>query len=195
MLFDAHGKELGPEAMHYMQRIGVNITRMGQIIDDLLDLARVSRSGLSIQDIDLSSLANNILARLIEGQPSQHFALRVEEGLRVRADPNLMAIVLENLLSNALKFAGQRDVAVIEVGSEIRDNRRIYFVRDNGVGYDMAFAGKLFGVFQRLHSSTEFPGNGIGLATVKRIIARHHGEIWASSEPDKGAVFLFWLPE
>ena len=195
MLADAHGKEFGPEAMHYMQRIGVNITRMGQIIDDLLDLARVSRSGLSIQDIDLSSLANDILARLLEEHSAQKVELRVESGLKVRADPNLMAIVLENLLSNALKFTGQREVAVIELGSEMRNDHRVHFVRDNGVGYDMAFAGKLFGVFQRLHSSTEFPGNGIGLATVKRIIARHHGEIWASSAPGKGAVFFFWLPE
>jgi signal transduction histidine kinase len=195
MLADSHAGSLGSEGMHYVQRIAGNVTRMGQIIDDLLDLARVSRSELAIQEIDLSMLARSILARLLEREPGRAVEHRVVPGLRVRADPSLMTIVLENLLSNALKFSASRTPAIIEVGSDIIDGRRVLFVRDNGVGYDTQYSDKLFGVFQRLHSASEFPGNGIGLATVKRVIARHRGEIWASSEPGRGAVFFFWLPD
>jgi signal transduction histidine kinase len=195
MLADSHAAALGREGMHYVERIGSNVTRMSQIIDDLLDLARVSRSALSIQDVDLSALARSTLARLLEREPGRPVEQRVTPGLRLRADPSLMIIVLENLLSNALKFSAGKDPAVIEIGSDTVDGRRVFFVRDNGVGYDMQYASKLFGVFQRLHNSSEFPGNGIGLATVRRVIARHRGDIWSNSEPGRGAVFFFWLPD
>ncbi|MGH8678100.1 MAG: sensor histidine kinase, partial [Burkholderiales bacterium] len=194
ILADSHAETLGEEGMHYVRRIGSNVTRMGRLIDDLLNLGRVNRAGLKLQEVDLSVLAGNIISQLSEHDPSRRVETRIEDGLRVRADSNLIEIAVGNLLSNAWKFTAKQDPAVIEFGRERRDGREVFYVRDNGVGFDMAFAGKLFGVFQRLHSESEYPGSGVGLVTVRRVLARHHGEVWATAQPGEGAVFSFWLP-
>lgn len=194
MLAESVADKLGEDGMHYVQRIGSNVTRMGQLIDDLLNLGRVNRAGLDIQEVNLSGLAKSIISNLAERDPSRRVETRVEDHLRAHADPNLIEIALENLLSNAWKFSAKSEHAVIEVGKETQDGREVFFVRDNGVGFDMNFAGKLFGVFQRLHSESEFPGNGVGLVTVKRVLARHRGEVWGKARIGEGAVFFFWLP-
>jgi signal transduction histidine kinase len=194
MLMDEHGGKLDAAGLHYLQRIHGNVTRMGQLIDDLLDLARVNRAELDLQPVDLTALARQITGRLREQDPQRQAQIRIADGLSVRADRLLIEVALDNLLSNAWKFSRDRQPVQIEVGSEHRDGRTVFYVRDNGAGFDPRYTGKLFGVFQRLHTESEFPGNGVGLATVKRVITRHHGEVWGESTPGKGAVFFFWLP-
>jgi light-regulated signal transduction histidine kinase (bacteriophytochrome) len=194
MLMDEYGGKLDAAGLHYLQRIYGNVTRMGQLIDDLLDLARVNRAELDLQPVDLTALARQITGRLREQDPQRQAHIRIADGLSARADRRLIEIALDNLLSNASKFSRDRQPAQIEFGSEQRDGRTVFYVRDNGAGFDPRYTGKLFGVFQRLHAESEFPGNGVGLATVKRVITRHHGEVWGESTPGKGAVFFFWLP-
>ncbi|MEX0960465.1 MAG: ATP-binding protein [Burkholderiales bacterium] len=194
MLMDDYGEKLDAAALHYLQRIHGNVTRMGQLIDDLLDLARVNRAELDIQPVDLTALARQITGRLREPEPQRQVNVHITDGMRAHADRILIGVALENLLSNAWKFSRDRKPAEIEFGCEQRDGRTVFHVRDNGAGYDPQFSHKLFGVFQRLHAESEFPGNGVGLATVNRVIARHHGEVWSESSPGNGAVFFFWLP-
>ncbi|MEI6291698.1 MAG: ATP-binding protein, partial [Chloroflexota bacterium] len=145
------------------------------------------------QEIDLSAVTSQIARRLTDSQPGRKAAWNIHSGLLVEADLPLIEIAMTNLLENAWKYTQPAEEALIEVGSQVMDGRLVYFVRDNGVGFDMAHAGKLFGAFQRLHSQSEFPGTGIGLATVQRIIHRHGGSIWAESSPGSGAVFYFYL--
>lgn len=194
LLLDEYGARLDPAALHYLQRIHGNVTRMGLLIDDLLDLARVNRAELDIQPVDLTAVARAILGRLRQQEPQRPVNAHVADGLETRADRVLIEVALENLLANAWKFTRDCKPAEIEVGTEQRDGRKVFFVRDNGAGFDPRYAHKLFGVFQRLHAESEFPGNGVGLATVKQVVARHRGEVWAEGAPGKGAVFFFWLP-
>jgi signal transduction histidine kinase len=189
-LLEDLGDSLGPEAKHQLTRISAGAVRMGELIDALLGLSRVSRAELTRQPVNLTKLANEVLAQLRAAEPSREVRTTVEEGLTVHGDPHLLRAVLENLIGNAWKFVGKSDAPLIEVG---RDERG-YFVRDNGAGFDMAYAGKLFAPFQRLHAATEFPGTGIGLATVQRIIRRHGGTIWAEGVVGKGATFRFTVP-
>jgi light-regulated signal transduction histidine kinase (bacteriophytochrome) len=166
---------------------------MAALIEGLLSLSRVTRSELRRETVDLAELTRNIFAQLRRAAPGRNVETVVPDELAAEGDVRLLRGLLENLLSNAWKFTGQRAVARIEVGITKAAGERAYFVRDDGAGFDMAYAGKLFGAFQRLHSATEFQGTGIGLATVQRIVHRHGGRIWAESEVGCGATFFFTL--
>ena len=168
---------------------------MANLIDGLLALARVSRSELRVTRVDLSSVVRGIAERLRGAEPARPVEFVIQQDIVESGDPNLLGVVLDNLLGNAWKFTSKRDVARIEFG-QVRDGyHRVTFVRDNGAGFDPIYAGRLFGVFQRLHSSTEFEGTGIGLATVHRVIRRHGGRVWAEGCVDRGATFHFTLGE
>ena len=166
---------------------------MAQLIENLLMLARVTQSDLRRERVDLSALARTAGARLQSAHSPRNVELTIADGLIGQGDSRLLGIVFDNLLGNAWKFTGKRPAAHVEFGSEQEDGQCIFFVRDDGAGFDMAYAQKLFGVFQRLHAPNEFEGIGIGLATVQRIIRRHGGRIWAKGAVDQGAVFYFTL--
>lgn len=177
----------------YLGRIRNAAQRMGLLIDDLLKLARVTRAEVTFDDVDLGALAREVMRELQSGQADRRAEIVIAEGMRVLGDPRLLRIALENLLANAWKFTAGQDVARIEVGTIRDDGAPTYFVRDNGVGFDMAHAGRLFGAFQRLHHESEFAGTGVGLATVQRIVRRHGGRIGAEAAPGKGATFYFTI--
>ncbi|MES2687771.1 MAG: PAS domain S-box protein [Pseudomonadota bacterium] len=185
---------LGDKANHYLARIRTGVQRMGELTDGLLSLAQLSRTSLQWEAMDLSAEASQLLRQYAERDAGRQVNTHVEPGLLVRADTALLRQVLENLISNAWKFTSKTPNAEITVGRETGpDQQAVYFLRDNGAGFDMAYVDKLFGTFQRLHSPEEFSGSGIGLATVKRIITRHGGRIWAQSAPGKGSTFYFTL--
>lgn len=185
--------ELDAQGKNYFQRIRVATKKMGQLIDDTLQLARVSKSEMRRQSVDLSVLASAIAQDLQQAQPERQVEFVIAPNLVANADPNLIQIVLENLLSNAWKYTGKHQSACIEFGVTQHDGTVAYFVRDDGAGFDMAYADKLFTAFQRLHGSTEFEGTGIGLATVQRIIHRHSGRIWVAAAVEQGATFYFTI--
>jgi light-regulated signal transduction histidine kinase (bacteriophytochrome) len=166
---------------------------MGQLIDDLLQLSRITRAEMQFVPVDLSALAHGIAARLQEEQTGHRLEFSIQPGLMAQGDSRLLEIALTNLFSNACKFSSTRPISQIVFGQTLQNGKLAYFVRDNGVGFDMIYAKNLFGAFQRMHKQSEFPGTGIGLATVQRIIHRHGGMIWADSKPDMGAVFYFTL--
>ena len=180
-------------AHHFLARIQAGVVRMEQLIDALLALAKVVRAALRYESVDLSMLARETLEALREAQPERQVTVTVQDGLTALGDARLLRVALENLLGNAWKFTSQRQPATIEVG-QVADSK-VFFVRDNGVGFDMAYVDKLFGAFQRLHTEAEFPGTGIGLATVRRIVARHQGRVWGESQLGQGATFYFMLSE
>ena len=193
-LVEDYRDKLDGEALHYLDRVRSGAQRMGQIIDDLLQLSRVSRDELNMRVVDLSTLAERVLAELAQRDPERQVRVSVEPGVTAFADPRMMLLVLENLLGNAWKFTRKVAEARITFGSEIREGEPIFLVQDNGAGFDMAFASKLFQAFQRLHSTADFEGTGIGLAIVQRIIHRHGGRIWAEGRTGEGALFRFILP-
>lgn len=193
-LLEDYGELLPPEGRNFLDRIRSSAQRMAQLIDDLLDLSRVTRVLIKSVPVDLTKLAENVTAELQRTYPERRVKLRIAPNLNVRGDPHLLQVVLENFLSNAWKFTSKQELAEIEFGSKHENNETIYFVRDNGAGFDMTYASKLFGAFQRLHAMTEFPGTGVGLATVQRIIHRHGGRVWAESAVGQGATFFFTLP-
>jgi PAS domain S-box-containing protein len=192
-LLEDYADRLDDVGKSYLTRVRVASQRMATLIDDLLDLSRVTRSAMHIGPLDLSALASGIAADLQKRDPARRVELAIAPGLHVQADPGLMGVALHNLLENAWKFTGKRTDARIELGSVPHDGRSAYFVRDNGAGFDMTYVGKLFGAFQRLHGAEEFAGNGIGLATVQRIIHRHGGRVWAEGTVGAGATFYFTL--
>jgi PAS domain S-box-containing protein len=194
ILLDEYAAKLDETGRRYLERVRAGSRRMAELIDDLLELARVTRRDLQVRDCDLSTLARDILTDLSQAEPARKVKVEIAEGMVVAADGGLLRIALENLLRNAWKFTGRRPDAVIEVGCSGEDGTQAYFVRDNGVGFDMAYANKLFGAFQRLHSESEFEGTGIGLALVQRVIRRHGGSVWAEAQPGAGACFYFTLP-
>jgi light-regulated signal transduction histidine kinase (bacteriophytochrome) len=179
--------------MNHLDRVRGAARRMSRLIDDLLSLSRLTRGQLHRARVDLSEIAHMVLARLREAQPDRTLEIAVEPGIVAEADPNLVEVVLTNLLGNAWKFTGKRSAARIEFGARTGEQPPVYFVRDNGAGFDAAHAHKLFRIFERLHSAQEFEGTGIGLATVERIIRRHGGRVWAEAEPNQGATFFFTL--
>jgi signal transduction histidine kinase len=195
ILVEDYAANLDATALSYLERVQAASSRMGRLIDDLLELSRLSRAELLSQEVDLSPLAREILSSLQQRDPGRSVAMTVAETCVVRGDRRLLRIAMENLLDNAWKFTGKKDRAAIEFGClHSEEGERVCYVRDNGVGLDMTYADKLFGAFQRLHSLQDFPGTGIGLATVQRIISRHGGRIWVASMPDEGATFQFMLP-
>jgi PAS domain S-box-containing protein len=193
LLIDDCGEAVGETGRRYLGLVRESTQRMAQLIDDLLQLSRVTRSELTRENVNLSALAASILSRLQASSPQRRVEVRVEPNVTHWGDARLLAVVLENLLGNAWKYSSKRELAVIELGRAAHDSEAPYFVRDNGAGFDMTYVHKLFGVFERLHTAQEFEGNGVGLATVKRIVERHGGRVWASGEVDAGATFHFTL--
>ena len=185
--------KLNDEGKDYLQRICAATRRMGQLIDDMLKMARVTRSEIRMEAVDLSALVRRISDELQRGEPGRQVEWVIAPGLGAHGDPGLLRAALENLLGNAWKFTGKKERARIEFGFADDDGNRVFFVRDDGVGFDMTYADKLFGVFQRLHDMSEYPGTGVGLATVQRIIHRHGGRVWAEGDVGQGATFYFTL--
>ena len=193
-LLEDYSELLPPEGRNFLERVRSSAQRMAELIDDLLNLSKVTRASMKLVSVDLSQLAQGIAAELQRTHAERRLSFNITPNLKAYADPNLLQIVLENLLNNAWKFTSKREQAKIEFGSKHENAETIYFVRDNGAGFDMAYTNKLFGAFQRLHAMTEFPGTGVGLATVQRIINRHGGRIWAEGAVGQGATFFFTLP-
>ncbi len=190
-LLEEYHPQLDEQGVDFLQRIRKSSQRMAQLIDDLLGLSRVTRTGMVRARVDLSAAAHDIAADLQKAQPAREVEFVIAPGLAANADPNLMRVVLDNLLANAWKFSARVKSARIEFGETVWQGRRVFFVRDNGAGFDMTYADKLFGAFQRLHDAKEFQGTGIGLATVQRIVRRHGGAVWGEGKVNQGATFYF----
>ncbi|KYC43147.1 histidine kinase [Scytonema hofmannii PCC 7110] len=185
---------LNRNGQDHLRRIRAATQRMGQLIDDLLNLSRVTRSDMCLELVDLSRLASDICTDLQQNQPQRKVEFVIQTGLTAQGDNHLLRVLLENLLNNAWKFTSKHTQARIEFGVMSSESSiPVYFVRDDGAGFDMTYANKLFGPFQRLHNMNDFPGNGIGLATVYRIVYRHGGRVWAEGEVEQGATFYFTL--
>ncbi len=195
VLLEDYAKKLDEKGKDSLQRVRAATQRMGQLIDDLLSLSRVSRSDLSRDRVHLSAIADGIAAELRESDPGRDVVFVISPDIHVTGDAHLLQIVLDNLMRNAFKFTSKHAKARIEFGQALRDGTVVYHVRDDGAGFDMKYADKMFGAFQRMHSSVEFPGMGIGLVTVQRIINRHGGRVWAEGEVEKGATFYFTLQQ
>jgi signal transduction histidine kinase len=194
-LQDFYGDRLDDDGKEYLRWIRESADQMKNLIAGMLQMSRISRSEVERARVDLSAVAESIIATLRQKDAARTVDFRVEEGMIVNGDERLLHAVLENLLSNAYKFTSKRERAQIEVGSTSEGGRRAYFVRDNGAGFDSTQAAKMFTAFQRLHSASEFEGTGIGLATVKRIIEKHGGSIWADGKVGEGATFFFTLAD
>ena len=196
LLEQSAGDALGERSRHYLDRIRFNVRHMAGLIDALLALAHVSRTGLRREPVDVGALAAAALDQCREREPTREARVEIAGGMLAQADAALLSQVMQNLVDNAWKFTSRIPNPTITVGCETPpDSSTVYYVRDNGAGFDMSQADNLFQAFQRLHTPSEFPGTGIGLATVQRIIARHEGRIWAQAEPGKGAAFFFTLGE
>ena len=194
MVMETNAEHLDDAGQSYLDRIRSATQRMGDMIDALLTLSRVTRSDLYAQPVDLSAMALDILSALQETDPDRQVKTVIQPDVRLKGDSRLLRIMLENLLSNAWKYSSQKPLAQIELGTEVIDSEPTLFIRDNGAGFDEQYMDKLFGVFQRLHSEREFPGTGVGLATVQRIIHRHGGKIWATAAVDEGSTFFIQFP-
>jgi light-regulated signal transduction histidine kinase (bacteriophytochrome) len=193
-LLEDYGNSLDAQVQDYLQRIRGATKRMADLIEALLELSRVTRAELQREPLDLSLMGETITEELRRRDPGRAAELVIAPLLSAEGDVRLLRIVMVNLLANAWKFTAKQPQARIEFGAQpLQDGSRAFFVRDNGAGFDMTYADKLFGAFQRLHSVSEFPGTGIGLATVQRIIRRHGGRVWAEGEVGRGATFYFTL--
>jgi light-regulated signal transduction histidine kinase (bacteriophytochrome) len=184
--------KLDDQGQRYLQRVRGATQRMAQLIDDLLSLSRVTQTEMRREDVDLTAAAQEVVAELRRLDPERNVEVAIAEGLAAQGDPRLLRQVLENLLSNAWKYTSKQPVARIEMGTCAgRNGRPAFFVQDNGAGFDMRYSNRLFVVFQRLHSAADFPGTGVGLATVQRIVQRHGGDVWAEGSVGQGATFYF----
>jgi len=192
-ILEDNADQLDAEGKSNFARVRAAAQRMAHLIDDLLGLSRLCRGELLREDVDLTRIARGIAERLRVSDPQRQVEIVVEEGLKVYGDAGLLTTVMENLLGNAWKFTSQRPKARIEVGLTSQRGLPAYFVRDNGAGFDMAYSGRLFGAFQRLHTATEFAGTGIGLAIVQRVVRKHGGGVWAEGDVGRGATFFFTL--
>lgn len=193
ILLDEYRDSLNEEGQDFLRRLRAASQHMGQLIDSLLQLSRVSRSEISREPVDLSAAARQIIEELKRNSPERQVEVKIADGITAMADPRLTHVVLQNLLHNAWKFTAKREKARIEFGTTEKSGARVMFVRDNGAGFDMNYQNKLFGAFQRLHGASEFEGSGIGLATVQRVVRRHGGKVWAEGVPQQGAAFYFTL--
>ncbi|HYG90720.1 MAG TPA: PAS domain S-box protein [Azospirillum sp.] len=194
VLMEDYSANLDEEGRDYLQRIAGASRRMAQLIDDLLNLSRLSRGEVHRTPVDLSELARAVIGELAAAHPERRVTVVIAPDLTAQADPHLVRTVLVNLLGNAWKYTGRKESAHIEFGAtEDEEGQRVFFVRDNGAGFDMTYADKLFGAFQRLHGMKDFPGSGVGLATVQRIVHKHGGKVWAEAIVDRGATFYFTL--
>jgi len=192
-LLEDYGDKLDEEGKDSLRRIRAASQRMGRLIDDLLGLSHVTRVNLKIEIVNLSEIVREIAAALDHQKNARTVQWLIEENLTARADKNLLGIAMQNLLQNAWKFTGKTPEATIRFGMQRQDGRQAFFVADNGAGFDPDYAAKLFEAFQRLHHADDFPGTGIGLAIVQRIIRRHSGTIWAEAKEGKGATFFFTI--
>jgi len=193
-ILDEYGDKLDDTGKDYLRRVRAATQRMGRLIDDMLTLSRMTRSEFKRGTVNLSELAADTIQALREQQPGRQVTVDIADAMLASGDRQLLQVALDNLLGNAWKYTARRTDAHIEFGRQQQGNETVYYIRDNGAGFDMRYSGKLFGAFQRLHGN-EYEGTGIGLATVMRILQRHNGRIWAEAEPDKGATFYFTLPE
>jgi light-regulated signal transduction histidine kinase (bacteriophytochrome) len=187
--------KLDEKAEEYFDHIHAGVRHMTALIDDLMKLSRVGYAAVQRESVDLSSVVRTITDALHKSEPQRTVDFAVQGGVIAVGDPNLLRVALENLLGNAWKYTSKHDKAHIEFGIKDQDGQRVYFVRDDGAGFDMRSAENLFGVFQRMHRASEFAGTGVGLATVARIVRAHGGKIWAEAEVERGATFFFTLPE
>jgi hypothetical protein len=194
-LIGEHSSQLDPDTQHHLKRIQEGAEKMGRMIDDLLNLARLDRRSMVLQMTLLNSLVENVLHDLESETANRKIDWRVGSLPSVNCDPGLIQQVFANLLSNAVKYTGRRERAVIEIDQSTVEGQLVLFVRDNGAGFNSKYADKLFGAFQRLHTNEEFEGTGVGLATVQRIVRKHGGHVWAEADTDKGATFYFTLGE
>jgi PAS domain S-box-containing protein len=194
-LDEDYGKALDARAKRYLDRIRAGAQRMGALIDDLLNLSRLTRAQLRPSAIDLTEISESVIQELQASDPDRKIKIEIQPRLNAEGDPGLIRAALDNLIRNAWKFTSKKDDAAIEIGKQLQGEQEVFFVKDNGAGFDMAFADKLFGAFQRLHAVDEFPGTGIGLATVRRIIHRHGGKVWVEAKEGVGATFYFTLPD
>ena len=195
ILLEDYGHQLNEEARGYLDRVRNEAQRMGDLIDDMLKLSQISRAEVSKSMINLSEQVETVAQRMKDQNPERDFQFDIEPNIVANGDAHLLDIVLNNLLSNACKFTSHTDHAIIKFGTVESEGRKAYYVKDNGVGFNMALAHQLYKPFQRLHKQNEFPGTGVGLAMVKRIITLHEGDVWAESTPGKGATFYFTLRE
>lgn len=192
-LIRAHPDELGSDGLALVDRIALAGTRMGALIDALLNMSRLTQAPIHLTVVNLSDVASELAAQLLASEPQRVAHIQVAPGMTALADLVLVRSVVDNLLRNAWKFSGRSPVTRIDVGMENQRGETVFFVRDNGCGFDMAFANRLFGPFQRLHREEEYSGTGIGLTIVQRIVMRHGGRVWATAEPGQGATFFFTL--
>lgn len=192
-LLDEYLDKFDEQGRNYLQRIRLASQRMAQLIDDMLKLSRIIRIEVNIKPVNLSNLTLQVAKELNDNEPGRNIEFTIQEGIIANADERLLQIVMENLIGNAWKYTSKHTTARIEFGKRQQDDKTVYFVKDDGAGFDMNYAQKLFSPFQRLHSADEFPGTGIGLATVQRIINKHGGMVWAEGEIGKGATFYFTL--
>lgn len=194
LLVRLDGEKISDKGRHYLNRIRAGTRQMSELIEGLLSLAQLSRDQPRSQGVDLSAISRQVEQAFREREPERQVQTHIQDGLLTHGDPRLLSVAMNNLLGNAWKFTAKQAVARIDVGSELgADGSTLYFVKDNGAGFDMAYAEKLFGTFERLHSQSDFSGTGVGLATVKRIIDRHGGRVWAESRVNEGATFYFTL--
>ena len=192
-LLEDYGDQLDEQGRTFLGRVRTETQRMGALVDELLKLSHLNRTEICRQQVDLSGIVHALAARLQESAADRAVEFIIQPGLIIQGDAQLLEVALSNLLENAFKFTGRCTQARIEFGRSVGSLAAIFFVRDNGVGFDMAYANKLFGAFQRMHKTSDFPGTGIGLATVQRIMRRHGGRVWAEAEVDRGATFYFTL--
>ncbi len=190
-LLEDCGDDLSDEGKHHLERVRTAAQRMAQLIDDLLVLSRIGRADLEVTAVDVSDVAASVVRDLVAVDPEREAHITIDPGLSLQADPRLLRLVLENLLSNAWKFTSQNESTHIQVRAAVLDGEPAVAVVDNGAGFDEQYSDRMFGAFQRLHSGPEFPGTGVGLAIVQRIITRHDGRICATSQPGAGATFIF----
>jgi light-regulated signal transduction histidine kinase (bacteriophytochrome) len=195
LLLKRYSEHLDATGKDYLERVRRASQYMGQLIDDLLQLSKVTRGELKREQIDLGKIAKKVADDLQQTNPERAVRFVLQQDLTIFADGGLMGIVMENLLGNAYKYTGKKPAAEIEFGMRGTNGESVFFVRDNGDGFNMEYAHKLFGAFQRLHGASEFEGTGIGLATVQRIIHRHHGNVWAEAKEGEGATFYFTAPQ
>lgn len=185
--------DLDDSGKNHLRRVCEAAKGMDRLITDLLELSRVSRGAMQRESVSLTDIGHKVLGALHESEPDRVVNTVIEADLRAEGDPVLLRQMLENLLGNAWKYSSKRETATVELGVSVQNGRRVFHVKDNGTGFDMAHAGKLFGPFQRLHDTSEFSGTGIGLSIVQRIVQRHGGRVWVEAEVDKGATFFFTL--
>jgi light-regulated signal transduction histidine kinase (bacteriophytochrome) len=195
ILIEDYSDSLDKEGIDYLRRISENTVRMNELISDMLKLSKITLQDLHFEQVNMSEVVKPIIDELKQTAPERIVQLHIEPGLVVMADRSLISIALSNLINNAWKYTSKQEIGEITFGSTTVKDKRVYFIKDNGCGFDMNYASNLFKPFRRLHSESEYPGTGVGLATVDRIIKKHLGRVWAESKQNEGATFYFTLPE